>query len=113
MNGALDASSKVLGPQVIISNYITGANNCLSSSAYYSICCLNECDAVYQHLEARIRAPTASAKRIIQAIEEGITLSPLLSPSAPVEPRNLSAALHSRLEQVAAKHDGAIPLHGR
>merc|ERR1719355_542289 len=33
--------------RVKISNFIT-------SAPYYSICCLNDCDNVYQHIESRI-----------------------------------------------------------
>merc|ERR1719299_378709 len=62
--GAIDTSSVGLGPQVIIPNYIQGSNNCISSALYYDICCLNECDGIYQHLEARINAPTASAAEV-------------------------------------------------
>merc|ERR1719327_687533 len=111
--GALDTSSEWLGPQVIIPNYVTGMNNCISSSAYYDVCCLNECDAIFQHLEARIQAPTANAAEITRAIEEGITLHPLLSSTAPTEPRNLTKSLRDMLAQTAEIHDGMIPLHGR
>jgi len=111
--GALDTSSDFHGPQVIIANYITGMNNCISSSLYYDICCLNECDGIFQHIEGRIHSPTASAIQITQAIQEGITLSPLLSSSAPVEPRNLSTQLIARLGEIGDRHGDAIPLHGR
>merc|ERR1719473_2035086 len=113
MMGALDDSSAWLGPQVIISNYIVGQHNCISSSEYYNVCCLSECDGIFQHLEKRIKAPTASAAEITRAIEEGITLSPLLSSSAPTEARNLSTMLRIRLEEVATHHNDMIPLHGR
>jgi len=111
--GALDSSSDFHGPQVIIANYITGMNNCISSSLYYDICCLNECDGIFQHMEAKIRSPTATAIQITKVIEGGIALSPLLSSTAPVEPRNLSTQLRSRLGEIADRHGDAIPLHGR
>merc|ERR1719163_1913075 len=103
----------VPGSQVIISNYLAGQHNCISSSDYYSACCLNECDGIFQHLEARIRAPAASAAEIARVIEEGIGLSPLLSSTAPTEARNLSATLRTRLDEIASHHDNMIPLHGR
>merc|ERR1719201_687596 len=68
-NGALDESSNYLGPQVIIANYIAGMSNCITSGPYYSICCLNDCDQVFQHLEALIPSSTASASQIIEAVE--------------------------------------------
>jgi len=112
--GALDESSESQGPQVIIPNYVLGMNNCITSTLYYDICCLNECDGVFQHLEARIRAPSASVAEIAQAIEEGITTSSaVLSSTAPTGARNLSVALRARLEDIAAQHNDAIPLHGR
>merc|ERR1719407_119185 len=68
-NGALDESSASLGPQVIIANYIAGMSNCIASSPYYSICCLNDCDQVFQHIEALIPAPAAPVSKLIQAVE--------------------------------------------
>merc|ERR1719424_2797735 len=67
--GALDESSISHGPQVIIPNYISGMANCVTSSSYYSICCLNECDKVYEHIERTLTAPTASVPEILKAIE--------------------------------------------
>merc|ERR1719178_218244 len=67
--GALDESSPSLGPQVLIPNYITGMSNCITSAPYYSICCLNECDQIYQNLEASIPASTASPSEMIKAVE--------------------------------------------
>merc|ERR1719443_2575485 len=67
--GAIDDSSSSLGPQVLIPNYITGMSNCITSAPYYSICCVNECDKIYQNLEALIPASTASPVEIIKAVE--------------------------------------------
>merc|ERR1719162_821685 len=67
--GVLDESSPEIGPQVLIPNYITGLSNCVTSAPYYSICCLNECDQIYQKLEASIPASTASPSEIIKAVE--------------------------------------------
>merc|ERR1719261_1322957 len=65
LQGALDESSTWLGPQVMIANYLTSMSNCITSAPYYSICCLNECDHVFQRLESRIAAPTATAEQIM------------------------------------------------
>merc|ERR1719359_644587 len=99
--GALDESSASLGPQVLIPNYITGMSNCITSAPYYSICCLNECDQIYQHLEALIPASTASPVEIIKAVE-GMPQS-----------SNISAPLRAKLDEVAQHHNGNVPLHGR
>jgi len=99
--GALDESSPSLGPQVLIPNYITGMSNCITSAPYYSICCLNECDHIYQNLEALIPASMASPVSIIKAVE-----------SMP-QSSEISAPLRAKLEEVAQTHNGNVPLHGR
>jgi len=104
--GALDESSTLQGPQVIIPNYISGMSNCITSAPYYSICCLNECDRVFQHLEAVITASKAFPTEIIRAVES-------MPDTSSIEATNVSAALQSRLEEVAAVNGGKVPLHGR
>jgi len=98
--GALDESSPSLGPQVLIPNYITGMSNCITSAPYYSICCLNECDQIYQNLEALIPAPTASPGEIIEAVE-----------SMP-QSSEISAPLRAKLDEVARTHNDNVPMHG-
>merc|ERR1719164_61496 len=66
--GALDESSKTLGPQVLISNYAYGMSNCLSSTPYYSVCCLNECEGLLQQIEALISKPSATPTEILEAM---------------------------------------------
>lgn len=106
--GALDESSTLLGPQVLIANYVAGMSNCITSAPYYSICCLNQCDNVYQHLEASIPSSTASAAQIIAAVE-----NIQYSAQAGVDAKNLTENLRKRLEEVAAHHGDRVPLHGR
>jgi len=104
--GALDESSTLQGAQVIIPNYISGMSNCVSSAPYYSICCLNECDRVFQHLEAVIPASTASTVDIIRAVES-------MPDTYSLEATNVSVSLRLKLEEVAAVHGGKVPIHGR
>jgi len=99
--GALDESDTLRGPQVIIPNYVSGLSNCISSAAYYSICCVNECDRVYQHLEMDISGPSASAAQILDSVDR-----------MPIE-SNISAKVRAKLEDVAAHHGGSVPMHGR
>merc|ERR1719217_1117709 len=99
--GALDESSTLQGPQVIIPNYVSGLSNCVTSAAYYSVCCANDCDMVYQHLEKDLRSPVASASEILAAIDT----MPIAS--------HISAKAHARLDEVSAHHNGKVPLHGR
>jgi len=101
LNGALDESSKELGQQVIIANYITGMSNCITSAPYYSICCLNDCDNVYQHIESRIPSPTASTLQIVAAVQ-----------SLP-QGADITFELQDKLEEIASLHDGQVPVHGR
>jgi hypothetical protein len=104
--GALDESSSLHGPQVIIPNYVSGMSNCITSAPYYSICCLNECDRVFQHLEAMIPASAASPADIIAAVES-------MPEVASIETGKIGETLRSRLEEVASVHGGKVPIHGR
>jgi len=99
--GVLDESSSFLGPQVMIANYLNSMSNCVTTSSYYSICCLNECDMVFQQLEASILGSTASVSEIIKAAE-GTYQSP-----------NISDVHRERLEGIAQLHDGKVHVHGR
>merc|ERR1719326_2655984 len=99
--GALDESSSWLGPQVMIPNYITSMSNCITSAPYYSICCLNECDHVFQQLEARIAAPRATAQEIINALEVGLYAA------------NVSTLHRDRLLDIARINDEKIPIYGQ
>jgi hypothetical protein len=100
-NGALDESSSYLGPQVMIANYITGMSNCITSAPYYAICCLNECDVIFQHLEGELLRPKATAAEILAVIEA--------MPQSP----EIAESHRSKLETVANHHGGMIPIHGR
>merc|ERR1719201_2192712 len=100
-NGALDESSASLGPQVIIANYIAGMSNCITSSPYYAICCLNDCDQVYRHIEELIASPTASASQIIDSVG-----------SMP-QGANITPDIRKWLDEIAVLHDGQVPVHGR
>jgi len=103
--GVLDESTPSQ-PSVIIANYINGPSNCLASSKYYSVCCINECEALFQPLERHIAAPDASPSEIVDLVQR--------LPSATVPaPRTLPDALRQRLEEVAEHHGGRVPIHGR
>jgi hypothetical protein len=103
--GALDESESN-NPRVLVPNYLGGASNCLASSAYYSVCCLNECEGLMDHLEVELAAPQATPKRIAEVV----TALPSASVSAN---RTLPDSLIKRLDQIAQHHRGQIPLHGR
>jgi len=99
--GAIDDASSSAGPQVLIANYISGMSNCITGTPYYSICCLNECDKIYQYLEAELPASTTTPNELIKAVQ-----------SMPYS-SNITAQLRDRLEEVAQTNKGSVPLHGR
>jgi hypothetical protein len=103
--GALDESNPN-DPSVMIANYLHSSNNCIASSGFYSVCCKDECEALFGHMEERIAAPEAKPEEIVDLIKQ--------LPSASVSaPRELSATLVNRLRDIAATHDGKVYLHGR
>merc|ERR1719272_1634262 len=65
--GALDESDP-LRLRVIIPNYVNSPSNCVASSKFYSVCCIDECDPLMKQLETEIAAPEASPSRIIQLV---------------------------------------------
>merc|ERR1719281_1631985 len=92
--GALDESSKALGPQVLIPNYAYGMSNCLTSTPYYSVCCLNECEGLLQLIESQVAQPSATPVEILDAINH------IKMPSLTSTFRNasdLSDKLHAKL----------------
>jgi len=103
--GALDESNPD-EPRVMVTNYLTSQANCIASSDYYSVCCIDECEDLLGHIEKKIAAPEATAARI----NELVSALPSSSVSAP---RTLSATLRTRLEDIAAGHGGSVQLHSR
>jgi hypothetical protein len=104
-SGALDESD-VSNPRVIIPNYIHSQSNCLGSSAHYSVCCLDECETILGRLEQSIAARAATPTEIVNLVRT--------IPSATVPGnRTLSPWLRERLEEIANRHHGRVPLHGR
>merc|ERR1712194_601728 len=89
-----------------IANYISSTTNCLASSGFYTVCCMNECEGLMGHVEREIEAPTATPSQLVDVISN--------LPSDTVDaPRNVSSALLSRLDDIAVHHDGTVPLYGR
>merc|ERR1719451_287338 len=61
--GALDESDAA-NPRVIITNYIYGSSNCVSSSKYYDVCCINQCEDLLSHIDLEVAAPEATVEQI-------------------------------------------------
>eukprot|EP00416_Gambierdiscus_australes_P021408 CAMPEP_0171070116 /NCGR_PEP_ID=MMETSP0766_2-20121228/9550_1 /TAXON_ID=439317 /ORGANISM="Gambierdiscus australes, Strain CAWD 149" /LENGTH=557 /DNA_ID=CAMNT_0011526553 /DNA_START=59 /DNA_END=1732 /DNA_ORIENTATION=- len=103
--GCLDESSPD-DLQVIIPNYVNSKSNCVDPSAFYSVCCLNECDGLLESLERDLRAVAATPTEIAALV------AALPSATVPAN-RTLPAVLIRRLQAVAESHGGLVPLHGR
>jgi hypothetical protein len=103
--GALDESD-ANSKSVIIVNYLHSEANCIASSGYYSVCCKDECEGLLGHLEESIAAPEARPATIAALVEN------LQSPTQKSS-RKIPPTLITRLEEIAALHDGVVPLHGR
>mmetsp|Transcript_72093 Transcript_72093/g.125084 ORF Transcript_72093/g.125084 Transcript_72093/m.125084 type:complete len:556 (-) Transcript_72093:51-1718(-) len=103
--GALDESDPK-DTRVIIPNYLMSQSNCIASSSFYSVCCMDECEALMGHLEAEIAGPEAPADRIASLISK-------LPSSSVNAPWTLSSTQVQRLNDIAASHGGTVPMHGR
>merc|ERR1719400_2781603 len=105
--GALDESDPAR-LKVIIANYINSPSNCVASSNFYSVCCIDECEALHGQLERTLAAPEATPEHIAKII------STLPSPTVDA-PRDIPASLRSLLDEIARHHgdNNQVPLHGR
>jgi len=103
--GALD-ESEPSRLRVIIPNYVNSPSNCVASSRFYSVCCMDECDALMKHLETEIAAPEATPSRITQLVSN-------LASATVAAPRLLTTSLVQKLNDIAVHHGGVVPLHSR
>lgn len=103
--GAIDESVPQR-PSVLVPNYMDSLANCFAASSFYSICCPNECESLMHYLELQIAAPTAKPAQIQKII--GNLPSTVVS-----EPRDIPHDLQQRLEEIAQKNEGEVPIHGR
>jgi hypothetical protein len=103
--GALDDSDPE-NLRVMIPNYLDGASNCVASSSYYSVCCINEGEGLLLSIEQQIQAPDAEPG-YLASIVAGLPSSTM--PAG----RTLPPSLLQHLEEIAKVHDGRVPLHSR
>jgi len=103
--GALDESLPK-DPKVIISNYVTGPNNCIAMFRHYSFCCVNSCGSITSQVERQVGAPSATADSLLDIVAN-------ISSASVQVPRQLPSQLEDKLYEVAARHGGHVPLHGR
>eukprot|EP00419_Tripos_fusus_P037822 CAMPEP_0172786252 /NCGR_PEP_ID=MMETSP1074-20121228/205856_1 /TAXON_ID=2916 /ORGANISM="Ceratium fusus, Strain PA161109" /LENGTH=543 /DNA_ID=CAMNT_0013623265 /DNA_START=70 /DNA_END=1698 /DNA_ORIENTATION=- len=103
--GALDESESS-NLRVIIPNYLNAPSNCIEPSAYYGVCCIDECEELLGHVERALEESTATPQEIAKIF---VNL-----PSASLAAgRKLSSGLMRRLEELGNHHNGRIPVHGR
>merc|ERR1719284_26391 len=103
--GALDESDpKRL--RVIIPNYLSGPNNCIEASEMHTYCCKDECGMIVAEVERGIAAPTGAPPDIARIVSQ-------ITSDTVEAPRNLTSEMMSKLESVASRHGGRVPLHGR
>lgn len=103
--GAYDESAAG-GPRVRIANYMLGPSNCIASNTYYSICCISECETLLNQLEAKVQAPTSNPSQLLDLVRH-------MSSSTVDSHRELSDVLVSKLQSIADRHGGDVPLHTR
>jgi len=103
--GVLDESDAA-HPFVIIANYAMSRPNCLDSSSMFTICCKNECEELLGQLEGEIGAESAEPARVA-------TLVASMGSTSVDRDRKLPQELLERLDAIAARHGGRVPLHGR
>jgi len=103
--GVLDETDPA-NPSVVVTNYLYAKSNCLAASGFYSVCCINQCEALMTKLEGGVKGPTASSEVLADLISA-------MSSDSVVAPRNLSSVLRDRLDDINQRHGGNIPIHGR
>merc|ERR1719229_2082342 len=103
--GALDETDSER-PHVIIPNFLSSPSNCVVPSSFYSVCCIDECEALFASVELKVGEDSATPGLLAQVVSG-------LESDTVQAPRNLSVTLLGRLDDIAAVHGGRIPLHGR
>jgi hypothetical protein len=93
-----------LEPRLILSNYVHAPSNCVARSSFYSVCCMNQCDDLYNHLERNIGKPEATAEEIISVVS-GLSTATTCN----ILPDDLQVKLHT----IADKNHGQVLLHGK
>jgi hypothetical protein len=103
--GALDEHNP-RDPSVIVPNMMYARSNCLATSGFHSVCCIDDCEVLLSELEQKVSEPSVSPE-VIAEVVSGISSETVAAP------RNLSLPLHNRLGEIAERHGGKVPLHGR
>jgi len=103
--GALDESSSWRGKQVIVSNYLQGANNCIVSTPHYLVCCAQECEEILNEIETAAGSPFALPSEILPVVLN-------MTGMTDQQPK-IAKTLRNQLDRISETHSGQVPLHGR
>jgi len=103
--GALDESDP-RNPRVIVPNILYSRSNCLATSGFQSVCCVDDCQMLMTQVEEKVSRPTATPAVIGEAVGS-------ISSEFVLAPRQMSSSMMKRLEDIATRHGGEVPLHGR
>ena len=93
-------------PSVVVPNVMYAKSNCMTTSGFHAVCCIDHCEVLMSDLEQRPLQPKAPAAQIAEVVSA-------MPSDAVAAPRDLSAALRSRLDEIAGRHGGKVPLHSR
>eukprot|EP00927_Polykrikos_kofoidii_P024663 TRINITY_DN22383_c0_g1_i1.p1 TRINITY_DN22383_c0_g1~~TRINITY_DN22383_c0_g1_i1.p1 ORF type:complete len:622 (-),score=79.08 TRINITY_DN22383_c0_g1_i1:247-2007(-) len=104
--GALDESSDILAPQVIIPNYMQSASNCIVGDDHYRVCCADSCENYISEIEAEVQSPIATVEQLLDVVDQmTLTLDD--------DKVRVPSILRSQLKDIATTHQGIVPIHGR
>merc|ERR1712151_605507 len=86
-------------PKVLIANYLLGPSNCIASSEYYYVCCLNECEGLVAEFERKLQKPFVPVEELASIVSQ-------VSSDSVVAPREYTEAQMEELRSVAKQHEG-------
>jgi len=91
---------------VMIPNFLSSQSNCVGSSSFFSVCCVNECESLMTKIESRLPSPEASVDKVIDVISG-------LESETVDAPRILPDSLVLKLKDIADHNHGSVQIHGR
>mmetsp|Transcript_1120 Transcript_1120/g.1645 ORF Transcript_1120/g.1645 Transcript_1120/m.1645 type:complete len:585 (-) Transcript_1120:73-1827(-) len=103
--GAVDSRDSA-NMKVMVPNYINAHSNCIATSQFYFICCIDECETLLGHIERQVKGPFADPRELAMIVSN-------LPSTTELANRSLTPLQMRRLQSIAKKHDGLVPIHGR
>merc|ERR1719181_1716343 len=100
--GALDDKTGQK-PFVLIPNYVLGPSNCIASSEFLSVCCINTCETLADEIWKKVEAPTVDPDVLTSARAD-------LSTPLARRPRDGAAHFAAELRTIANKRHLRVEL---